>query len=84
MNNFQNLLSQQGNTILVDTPGFGGTKEFTNNLMNYLPNAVSFIFVTSVERAGGMQDDRVKNTIIFIVVKESAYFLVTISKNVHA
>lgn len=48
----------QGNTILVDTPGIGGKKEFTNKLMDYLPSAVSFIFVISVERGGGMHDDR--------------------------
>lgn len=48
----------QENTILVDTPGIGGAVEFTQKLMEYLPNALSFIFVISVERAGGMQDDR--------------------------
>lgn len=80
MKNFKNLSLQQGNTILVDTPGFGGAMEFTQKLMEYLPNAVSFIFVLSVERAGGMQDDRVNIIVNLNVVQESANFLVTILK----
>lgn len=53
------ILYQQGNTILVDTPGIGGSGEVTQKLMDYLPNAVSFIFVINVGSAGGMQNDRV-------------------------
>lgn len=48
----------QGNTILVDTPGIGGSGEVTQKLLDYLPNAVSFIFVINVGSAGGMQNDR--------------------------
>lgn len=48
----------QGNTILVDTPGIGGSGAVTQKLMDYLPNAVSFIFVINVGSAGGMQNDR--------------------------
>lgn len=50
---------QQGNTILVDTPGIGGSDEVSRKLMEYLPNAVSFIFVINAGNAGGMQNDRV-------------------------
>lgn len=78
--NFKNLLLQQGNTILVDTPGFGGAIEFKKKLMEYLPNAVSLIFVISVERAGGLQDDRVNIKVNLNVVRESPNFLVTILK----
>lgn len=53
------LESRQGNTILVDTPGIGGSGKFTQKLKEYLPNAVSFIFVINVASAGGMQSDRV-------------------------
>lgn len=67
---FKNLSLQQGNTILVDTPGIGGTMEFTQKVKEYLPNALSFIFVISVERAGGMQNDRVN--INLNVAQESA------------
>lgn len=45
--------------ILVDTPGIGGSGKVTQKLMEYLPNAVSFIFVINVGSAGGMQSDRV-------------------------
>lgn len=45
--------------ILVDTPGIGGSGKVTQKLMEYLPNAVSFIFVINVASAGGMQSDRV-------------------------
>lgn len=38
----------------MDTPGIGGSKELTQRLMEYLPNAVSFIFVIDVSKAGGM------------------------------
>lgn len=48
----------KGNAILVDTPGIGGTGDVTPKLMEYLPNAVSFIFVINIDSAGGMQSDR--------------------------
>lgn len=53
------FILNQGNTILVDTPGIGPNVEITKKLMEYLPNAVSFIFVITVASAGGMQNDRV-------------------------
>lgn len=43
----------------MDTPGIGGSGEVTKKLIDYLPNAVSFIFVINVGSAGGMQNDRV-------------------------
>lgn len=51
--------SFQDNTIIVDTPGIGGSGLVTEKLMEYLPNALSFIFVINVGSAGGMQKDRV-------------------------
>lgn len=53
------FMLQQGNVILVDTPGIGGSGKVTQKLMEYLPNALSFIFVINVASAGGMQSDRV-------------------------
>nr|XP_022312442.1 uncharacterized protein LOC111117580 isoform X6 [Crassostrea virginica] len=44
--------------ILVDTPGIGGSGEVSDKVMEYLPNAVSFVFVINVGSAGGMQKDR--------------------------
>lgn len=58
------MFIQQANTILVDTPGIGGSGEVTHKLKEYLPNALSFIFVINASSAGGMQKDRVK--IIFM------------------
>lgn len=44
----------------MDTPGIGGSTEVTQRLMEYLPNAVSFIFVIDVSKAGGMQTEKVR------------------------
>lgn len=43
----------------MDTPGIGGSGEVSQKLMDYLPNALSFVFVINVQSAGGMQRDRV-------------------------
>lgn len=43
----------------MDTPGIGGSGTVSEKLMDYLPNAVAFIFVINVSSAGGMQNDRV-------------------------
>ncbi|XP_062589582.1 uncharacterized protein LOC134251211 [Saccostrea cucullata] len=48
----------KGKTILVDTPGVGGTKSLAELMMKYLQNAVAFVFVVNASNAGGVQDDR--------------------------
>lgn len=48
----------KGDTVLVDTPGIGGSGHVTHKLIEYLPNAWAFIFVIDVSRAYGMQKDR--------------------------
>lgn len=53
----------KGNTFLVDTPGIGGSPEVSQKLKDYLPNAISFVFVINVASAGGMQRDRMKERI---------------------
>lgn len=58
-------LHWQGNTILVDTPGIGGSDEETKKMMEYLSNAVSFIFVINVASGGGMMNDRVSYDPLF-------------------
>lgn len=45
--------------ILVDTPGIGGSGNVKDKLIEYLPNALLFIFVINAGSAGGMQNDRV-------------------------
>lgn len=53
---FLNFL--KGNLALVDTPGIGGSGDSTQRLIEYLPNALAFVFVINVASAGGMQHDR--------------------------
>ena len=52
----------QDRVTIVDTPGIGEgdeNHEMTKRLMNYLPNAVAFIYVINSSNAGGLQNDRV-------------------------
>ena len=55
----KNLFIKEG-IVLVDTPGIGGSGEFNEKVIEYIPNAVAFIFVINVYNAGGMQEDRVR------------------------
>ncbi|XP_062595929.1 uncharacterized protein in xynA 3'region-like, partial [Saccostrea cucullata] len=48
----------KGNTIIIDAPGIDDSGDFTKKLMDYLPNAVSFIFVIDVNRLGCMHDEK--------------------------
>ena len=50
----------QDRVTIVDTPGIGEGDEMTKRLMDYLPNAVAFIYVINSSNAGGIQDDRVR------------------------
>lgn len=51
----------KGNVAIVDTPGIGDIdqKEVEKKMMDYLPNALAFVFVINVAAAGGLQKDRV-------------------------
>lgn len=53
----------KGNITIVDTPGIGDIDqtEVAERMMNYLPNALAFVFVINVAAAGGLQKDRVRN-----------------------
>ena len=53
------MLLLQERVTIVDTPGIGESQEMTERLMDYLPNAVAFIYVINSSIAGGVQDDRV-------------------------
>ncbi|CAG2216178.1 unnamed protein product [Mytilus edulis] len=50
----------KGNTVIVDTPGIGTTAipELTARLFEFLPRAVSFIYIIDASRAGGLEQDR--------------------------
>lgn len=54
--------------ILVDTPGIGGSGNVTDKLIEYLPNALLFIFVINAGSAGGMQNDRVNILLLILTL----------------
>lgn len=59
----------KGNVAIVDTPGIGDVdqKEVAQRMMDYLPNALAFVFVINVAAAGGLQKDRVWTCFAFWV-----------------
>ncbi|XP_061179749.1 uncharacterized protein LOC133188377 [Saccostrea echinata] len=48
----------QEHATIVDTPGIGESEEMTEVLLNFLTEAVAFIYVINTTNAGGVQDDR--------------------------
>lgn len=50
---------QNGNVTIVDTPGIGDSIELKKMLEEYISNAVAFVIIIDVSRAGGLQRDRV-------------------------
>lgn len=44
--------------LLVDTPGVGVREEMTTKLLDYMQEAVAFIYVINTPTAGGVQKDR--------------------------
>lgn len=57
----------KGNVIMVDTPGIGETKDLDEILMDFLPHAVSFIFIINAGNAGGINEDRILKILRTIV-----------------
>ncbi|CAG2208605.1 unnamed protein product [Mytilus edulis] len=48
----------KGNVIIVDTPGIGEDKNLEQILLDFLPHAVSFVFVVNANDAGGIHEDK--------------------------
>lgn len=48
----------KGNVIIVDTPGIGENENLDTMLLDFLPHAVSFIFIVNASNAGGIHEDR--------------------------
>lgn len=48
----------KSHTIIIDTPGIGTSPELTNRLLDFLPNAIAFIYIINSSNAGGLQGDR--------------------------
>lgn len=55
------MIRFQGNVVIVDTPGIGDSdqEEVAKMMMDYIPNALAFVFVVNMGSAGGLQGDRV-------------------------
>ncbi|XP_063437683.1 uncharacterized protein LOC134718824 isoform X2 [Mytilus trossulus] len=48
----------KGNVIIVDTPGIGENEKLDSILLDFLPHAVSFVFIVNAKNAGGIHEDR--------------------------
>ncbi|XP_052092249.1 uncharacterized protein LOC127728682 [Mytilus californianus] len=48
----------QDGAVIVDTPGIGTNSKLTSCLLDYLPKAISLIYVIKSSNAGGVQNDR--------------------------
>lgn len=58
-NKFTPLLIFKENASNVDTPGIGESREMTAKLLDYLSEAVAFIYVINTTNGGGVQNDKV-------------------------
>ncbi|KAJ8313597.1 hypothetical protein KUTeg_008158 [Tegillarca granosa] len=56
--------------IVVDTPGIGEDPKMTKRLLEYLPNAVGFIYVINSANAGGVQSDRLLKIFEYLKTQE--------------
>ena len=45
--------------MIVDSPGVGENEVMDKSVVNYMPNALCFIYVINSGNAGGVQEDRV-------------------------
>lgn len=55
------ILKGNDTCVIVDTPGIGDQEQenVAQIMMEYLPNALAFVFVVNTQSGGGVQDDRV-------------------------
>ncbi|XP_056002328.1 uncharacterized protein LOC130049149 isoform X3 [Ostrea edulis] len=60
----------QNRTVLVDTPGIGHDHILDDVLLDYLPNASSFIFLVDAANAGGTHEDRLMKIMRVVVEKQ--------------
>jgi translation elongation factor EF-1alpha len=51
----------QGDVVIVDTPGIRdhGQEEVSGMMMDYIPNAIAFVFVLNVQSFGSLQNYQV-------------------------
>lgn len=62
----------------MDTPGIGDIdqKEVATRMMDYIPNAVAFVFVINVAAAGGIRKDRVITIWCLTLLSINIFFLI--------
>ncbi|XP_076071923.1 uncharacterized protein LOC143043544 [Mytilus galloprovincialis] len=60
----------KGNVIIVDTPGIGENNELCDILMDFLPHAVSFVFIINAKNAGGIHEDRLLRILKTVIEKQ--------------
>ena len=53
------LYNFQNGVVIIDSPGVGESPEMDEMVIQYLPNALAFIYVINCTNAGGIQKDRV-------------------------
>ena len=58
----QSFILSQGGVVIVDSPSIGDSGQVSKIALEYLPQALAFIYVINSPNAGGMQDDRVSWT----------------------
>ena len=54
----------------MDTPGFGESADLNQKLMDFLPHAVSFVFIVNASNAGGIHEGGVSNIILYLVCQK--------------
>ena len=73
-----NYQSQTG-LVIIDSPGVGDSDEMDNMVIQYLPEAFAFIYVTNSSLGGGVQKDKVNTWIVWVLSiktkkKEDCFF----------
>ena len=70
--------------MIVDSPGVGESDIMDEIVLNYLPNAFSFIYVINSSNAGGVQTDRVSKLLILSeMTKRKSFQLLTSARSIY-
>lgn len=68
------LINHQSQTglVIIDSPhGVGDSDEMDNMVIQYLPEAFAFIYVTNSSLGGGVQKDKVNTWIVWVLSIET-------------
>ena len=64
--------------MIVDSPGIGESDIMDSQVMQYLPEAIAFIYVINSNNAGGVQKDRVCDKASIVTLLFKTYFIESI------